>query len=132
VNDKIVNFGAYQINGNNYFKLRDLAFALNNTPKKFNILWDGNNQTINMVTGQSYSIVGGEMSPVGKDEKTATPTTSTIFLNNRTVGFKVYQIDGNNYFMLRDIGAALDFGVDWDGEKNAVFIDTNKGYTPPE
>jgi uncharacterized repeat protein (TIGR01451 family) len=43
--------------------------------------------------------------------------------------FTAYNIEGNNYFRLRDIGEALDFGVTWDSAKNTVVIDTSKGYT---
>jgi len=39
VNGKIVEFEAYNINGYNYFKLRDLAQAVNNTEKNFEVTW---------------------------------------------------------------------------------------------
>jgi hypothetical protein len=55
---------------------------------------------------------------------------STIILDGRKVPFTAYNIGGNNYFKLRDIGAAFDFGVDWDGAQNTIVIDTSKGYTP--
>ena len=40
-----------------------------------------------------------------------------------------YTIKGNNFFKLRDIGMVFDFEVDWDGDRNAVIIDSAKGYT---
>ncbi|MEG0798795.1 MAG: WG repeat-containing protein, partial [Acidaminococcaceae bacterium] len=40
VNGKDVAFDAYNINGNNYFKLRDLAFALSGSEKQFDVGWD--------------------------------------------------------------------------------------------
>jgi Leucine-rich repeat (LRR) protein len=48
----------------------------------------------------------------------------------KNIAFDAYNIGGNNYFKLRDIGAAFDFGVDWDGQRNTIVIDTGKGYTP--
>ncbi len=39
-----------------------------------------------------------------------------------------YTINGNNYFKLRDLGQAFNFGVTWDQENNAVVIDTTQGY----
>ena len=59
----------------------------------------------------------------------AVPTASTVLVNAQNVAFDAYLINGNNYFKLRDIGAAFNFGVDWDGAKNTIVIDTSKGYT---
>jgi hypothetical protein len=72
----------------------------------------------------------GEMEGKSAGDKTPTPTTSKITLDGADTSFTAYNIDGNNYFKLRDIGAAFDFGVDLDGAKNTIIIDTGKGYTP--
>ncbi len=32
--------------------------------------------------------------------------------------------------MLRDLAAALNFGVTWNGTKNTIVIDTAMAYTP--
>ena len=69
------------------------------------------------------------MTGKGGGAKEAAPTDSRIYLNGREVQFTAYNIDGNNYFKLRDIGEAFDFGVDWDGARNTIVIDTGKGYT---
>jgi len=37
-----------------------------------------------------------------------------------------YNIAGNNYFKLRDLGQAVNFGVDWDGAR--IIIDTGRNY----
>ncbi|MDR2442720.1 MAG: hypothetical protein LBE31_04280, partial [Deltaproteobacteria bacterium] len=58
------------------------------------------------------------------------PTTSKITLDGAEVSLTAYNIGGNNYFKLRDIGAAFDFGVTWDSAKNTIVIDTSIGYTP--
>jgi len=50
VNGKIVEFEAYNINGYNYFKLRDLAQAVNNTEKNFEVTWDAANNAINLIS----------------------------------------------------------------------------------
>jgi hypothetical protein len=38
-------------------------------------------------------------------------------------------IGSNNYFKLRDVGQALDFGVDRDSGRNAIFIRCGESYT---
>ena len=98
-----VAFDAYNIADNNYFKLRDLAFTLSGTAKQFEVGWDGANNAISLTSGQSYTVAGGEMTGKGGGTKEATPTDSRIFLDGREVQFTAYNIDGNNYFKLRDI-----------------------------
>jgi len=130
VNGENVAFDAYNIEGNNYFKLRDLAFILNGTEKQFEVGWDAANNAITLTSGKAYTPVGGEMTGKGTGDKRPTPTVSKIYLDGKEVQFTAYNIDGNNYFKLRDIGAAFDFGVTWDGAKNTIVIDTSIGYTP--
>lgn len=129
VNGENAAFDAYNINGNNYFKLRDLAYILNGTEKQFEVGYDGAANAISLTSNQSYTTVGGEMTGKGDGAKTPAPTDSKILLNGSEIQFTAYNIDGNNYFKLRDIGQAFDFGVDWDGEQNSIVIDTSKGYT---
>ena len=130
VNGKTVTFDAYNINDNNYFKLRDLAYILSGTEKQFEVTWDAANNVIRLTSGQAYTPVGGEMSGKGTGEKTPIPTTSTIYLDDNAISLTAYTIEGNNYFKLRDLGTAFDFEVDWDGYSNRIIIDTSKSYTP--
>jgi hypothetical protein len=130
VNGRSVAFDAYNIGGANYFKLRDLAYVLNGTAKQFEVGWNGAANAISLTSGRPYTAVGGEMAGKSGGAKTPTPTSSKLTLNGNTVSFEAYNIGGNNYFKLRDVGAAFDFGVTWDGAKNTVVIDTSTGYTP--
>ncbi|MCL1981994.1 MAG: copper amine oxidase N-terminal domain-containing protein [Clostridiales bacterium] len=130
VNGESVTFDAYNINGNNYFKLRDLAFVLSGTAKQFEVDWDGAKNAISLTSGKPYTSVGGEMAGKGAGNKIAMLTSSKIYLDEEEVSFTAYNIEDNNYFKLRDIGAAFDFGVDWDQANNTIVIDTGKGYIP--
>ena len=130
VNGEKVAFDAYTILDNNYFKLRDLAYVLSGTEKQFEVGYDAATKAITLTSGKEYTAVGGEMAAKGEGNKTATPTKSVIYLDGKEVAFTAYLIDGNNYFKLRDIGAAFDFGVDWDGASKTIAIDTTKVYTP--
>lgn len=49
-----------------------------------------------------------------------------IYVDGTPVALTAYNIGGNNYVMLRDIGQAVDFNVYWDG---AVQIDSDAPYT---
>lgn len=129
VNGAAVPFDAYNIGGSNYFKLRDLASVLNGTAKQFEVSWDAGANAISLISGQPYTAVGGEMTPGTGTVQTPVPTSSKILLNGTEIALEAYNIGGNNYFKLRDIGSAFNFGVDWDGAANTVIIDTSKKYT---
>lgn len=59
---------------------------------------------------------------------TATPTSQSFYLNGHRVQFEAYEIHGNNFVKLRDIGKAVDFGVTYDGGTNTVYIDSDSPY----
>jgi len=124
VNGKSVSFDAYTIESSNYFKLRDLAYALSGTAARFDVAWDGTNNAVSLTSGKNYTTVGGEMTGKGAVNKTPSPTSAKVYLDGKEVQFTAYTIDGNNYFKLRDIGKAIDFWVDWDGKNNRIIIDT--------
>ena len=125
-----VDFVAYNIGGNNYFKLRDIAQALTGSASTFEVGWDGEQRSISLVRGEVYTSVGGELSGEGTMDPQPVKTTATLTIDGRAFGIAAYNIENNNYFKLRDVGAAIDFEVDWDGAKNMIIIDTTKSYTP--
>ncbi|MEN6316217.1 MAG: Ig-like domain-containing protein [Clostridiaceae bacterium] len=132
VNGVKTSFDAYNINGYNYFKLRDLAYVVSGTQKQFEVGWDGMNNAIQLTSGSPYTPVGGEMGiSSGALTAEATATTSKIYIDGKQVSFTAFMINGNNYFKLRDIAAAFDIGVTWDGNTNTIGIDTSIGYTAP-
>lgn len=129
VNGEKIDFDAYHINGNNFFKLRDLAYTLNDTDKQFEVEWDDANKAISLKSRNPYTEVGGEMESKGTGNKKATPTISKILLDDEEVSFTAFHIEGNNYFKLRDIGRAFDFSVEWDAANKIIAIDTSMPYT---
>jgi hypothetical protein len=129
LDDERVAFEAYNIEGSNYFKLRDLAMALNGTQKQFEIGWDAALNAIFTLRGDPYSPVGGELTGTGNTQTLdARFSAVRVFADDVLVSLTAYNIGGNNYFRLRDVARVLDFGVGWDGEANMVSIDTGSGY----
>lgn len=129
VNGKTVEFDAYIINNNNYFKLRDLAQAVNNTEKNFEVTWDGINKVINLISNKAYTPTGGELVKGDGKAKATTLSTSKIFKDGKEISLTAYTINGNNYFKLRDMAKAFDIGVTWNSKTNTVGIDTSISYT---
>lgn len=122
VDGKEVSFDAYNISGYNYFKLRDIAMALNNTPSQFAVNWNSAKNAIEMLRGDAYAPAGGELAKGDGKSKTALLNSAPIYLGGEQIELTAYNIGGNNYFKLRDLGDALGFGVDWDAEKGAISI----------
>ncbi|WP_372994487.1 stalk domain-containing protein [Lutispora sp.] len=54
---------------------------------------------------------------------------SNVMVNGVPISVNAYSINGNNYFKLRDVASAMNFGVGWDGTTNTITINTNVGYT---
>ena len=117
-----VKFDAYNINGNNYFKLRDIAYSLADTEKRFSVNWVAQNNSANLIMGEKYVPVGGEMNPGSGVHKNAAVSNTNIMVNGETVSAAAYMIDNSNYFKLRDLGTILGFGVDWDEQNQTVVI----------
>ena len=120
---------AYEIGGNNYVKLRDVAQLLNGTAAQFGVEWDGAARRIDLTDGAAYEPVGGELAAPAAGGKQAALTEAPVYLDGQALDLTAYEIDGNNYFKLRDLGAALDFGVTWDAQTRTVRIDTDAPYT---
>ena len=61
---------------------------------------------------------------------TANPSSQQFYLNGQRISLEAYEINGNNYVKLRDIGQAMDFGVTYDTATNSVHISPNSPYAP--
>ena len=114
---------AYNIDGYNYFKLRDLAFLLMDTPAAFNVEYDAASDAIALTPGGAYTPLGTERTAV------ATPVSVVVSPQTLTVAGAAaspaaYNIDGYNYFKLRDLGELLGFEVDYIEETRTMTIST--------
>jgi hypothetical protein len=130
VNGTKISFDAYNIQSNNYFKLRDLAKVLSSSEKQFEVTWDGAKNAINLIRGKSYTVSGGELAAGDGKAKTPTLSTSKIYIDGTEVQLTAYNINGNNYFKLRDVMQKFNVGVGWDGATSTITIDTKIDYTP--
>jgi len=119
-----VDFLAFNIGGHNFFRMRDLAYALNGTPAQFSVGWDGVNQMISIYSGAAYVAVGGEMSLENAVQQTATPTQAEIFLDGVRISPRAYHIAGNNFFMLAQLAEVFNFNAEWDDAARAILICT--------
>lgn len=59
----------------------------------------------------------------------ATLSTNRILVDGQEVRLTAYNINGNNYVMLRDIGRAVGFNIYWDSDSKCVQVESDKPYT---
>ena len=113
---------AYNIKGNNYFKIRDIAKMLSGTVKTVDVEWDENKNAVNLVGMFRYTDVGGELTPGDGAQRTAVFSQAALLYDGLPVKAVCYNVDGNNYFKLRDVTDALDCRVEWDEKTSAITI----------
>ena len=112
----------YNINGSNYFKLRDMAALLDGTGSRFSVSYDDAAKRISVTTGEAYTAVGGELS-TGTDKSDSTVMSSqSIQVNGEVMDLTAYNIGGNNFFKLRELGEALGFDVDYDEATRTMLV----------
>ena len=60
---------------------------------------------------------------------TAERSTNRIYVDGQEVHLTAYNINGNNYVMLRDVGRTVGFNVYWNSDAKCVQVESEKPYT---
>ena len=127
VNGVEKNAEIYNINGSNYFKLRDIAALLGETGSRFSVDFDAAKNTIVVQKGGSYA--AGELkvpdeATMLERAKTAVRSPQSIQIDGAAADLTAYNINNTNYFGLRALGKALDFNVDYDQATATMIVTT--------
>ena len=64
------------------------------------------------------------MQPGTDKSSTAKPSTHSLYINGQEVQLEVFNIGGNNFFQLRELGKALNFNVDYDNATRTMLVDS--------
>lgn len=112
----------YNINDNNYFKLRDVGKMAG-----FGVDWNEDTRTVEISTTRTAPELTG-ITDTAVTGATAKPTDQRITVDGKEVSMTAYKIKGNNYVKLRDIGKTINFGVSFNMATKAVSIDPNGTY----
>ena len=128
IDNKKVTFEAYNIANNNYFKLRDIAMAINKSQKQFNVSWDESQKAIGIQTNTPYAPAGSELSAGDGKDKKAVTSLAKLAVDGTAINVLAYTINDNTYFKLRDLASMLDFAVGWDDTRKTISIETAKEY----
>lgn len=126
VNGSIKEISGYNVNYNNYYKVRDIAMFLRTTPARFDVEWDKSLNAVSITTGVKYTIQGGELSD---DNSAGEPqielNASPIYVDGAQVDLETYNINGSTYFKIRDLADLLGFRVDWNEATQTILLTTN-------
>lgn len=112
----------YNINDNNYFKLRDVGKLAG-----FGVDWNEDTRTVEISTTRTAPELTG-ITDTAVTGATAKPTDQRITVDGKEVSMTAYKIKGNNYVKLRDIGKTINFGVSFNMATKTVSIDPNGTY----
>ena len=112
----------YNIDGYNYFKLRDLAALLNGTGSQFSVTFDESNLTAYVETGKGYVSVGGELEAARDNSSSCTRSDWKLVVDGQEVNVSAFDIAGNNYYKLRDLADIIGYNVDYLEAENCIAI----------
>ena len=126
VDGEPVRCQAYNVDGYNYFRLRDLAMLLRETESRFSVDYDAERGQVLIVRGRSYEPLGTELPEDGKDlSRQAQLSRQTVVIDGQAVeGLSVWNIGGYNYFKLAELGPRLNFKVSYDEASHTVRIES--------
>ena len=133
VNGEKVDFEGFNIEGFNYFKLEDVAAAVDK-----NVTFDGKTFTIEEAPAEETT------APTEETTATTAPTEATEATAETTeeapaeeeaaveegteettdVEYSSIEVEGVEYFKLRDLADIIGFGVDYDAATSTVVITT--------
>lgn len=121
---KSMQLSGYNINNNNYYKLRDIAYLLNGSEKQFDMLYDIETKAIIMQLGESY--LGGEshneanlLGYINIEEK-----EMSIYIQDKQYQLEGYMINENTYVKIRDVATLLEMEIGWSNETKELSIVT--------
>ncbi|MCC8169701.1 MAG: hypothetical protein LIO59_04975 [Oscillospiraceae bacterium] len=119
---------AYNKDGYNYIRIRDLAALLSGTSAQFDVEYDEESYTVNIISDKPYTSDGTEMI----SEVTAVETagikesdTAALLLDGEDTYFgQAIFLNGWNCYLLRGLAenGIIDMDVDYDEENNVVLI----------
>lgn len=119
---------AYIINEGVYFKLTDVAMALESTGKRFSVTGSESGEGIRLYSGTEYYSSEAGLTVTNAVQIRVMPYMSAISLDNCAVSLCSYNILRNDYFYINDVAILLNFSVRWDAKVRAVIVDTTKAY----
>ncbi|AVM67424.1 hypothetical protein C3V37_06070 [Peptostreptococcaceae bacterium oral taxon 929] len=117
-----VMVGAYDVEGYNYLKLRDVAAILNTKKCQFNVGFDKPTKLITVELAKGYEKVEGDLAEIKDEKAKAIVSVRKILVNGEEKEIKTALINEYNYMRLRDLGALVGLGVKYDAKNKVIML----------
>ena len=124
VDGKTVEIDAYNIDGSNYFKLRDVAVILSGTDKEFDVGFDKEQNAITIEPGKAYSKVKDGVSEITKESAKGVEKSVKYIIDNNFYYENTINIDNSNYLKLRNLGVRIGFETTYNAKDKEIIINT--------
>ena len=117
-----VMVGAYDVEGYNYLKLRDVAAILNTKKCQFNVGFDGPTKLITVELAKGYEKVEGDLAEIKDEKAKAIVSVRKILVNGEEKEIKTALINEYNYMQLRDLASLVGLDVKYDAKNKVIML----------
>lgn len=132
VNGTSFSLPAYNIDGENYVRMTDLAMMMKDTNKKFRVsTFKEDKDGINIDTRirPVYNVTGGEFKAISSNTVTAKPTASIFSKEGNEINPSAYDINNETFVKLKDLAFILNTSYVADNSANTITLNTSVPYT---
>ena len=117
-----VMVGAYDVEGFNYLKLRDVAAILNAKKCQFSVGYDEPTKLISVELAKAYEKVEGDLAEIKDEKAKAIVSVKKILVNGEEKEIKTALINEYNYMQLRDIASLVGLDVKYDAKNKVIML----------
>ena len=122
-----VMVGAYDVEGYNYLKLRDIAAILNGKKCQFSVGYDEPTKLISVELAKAYEKVEGDLAEIKDEKAKAIVSVKKILVNGEEKEVKTALINEYNYMQLRDLGSLVGLNVGYDEVNKVIMLKSDAG-----
>lgn len=117
-----VKVGAYDVEGYNYLKLRDIAAILNGKKCQFDVGYDNETKVFSIELAKGYEKLEGDLAEIKDEKAKAIIRVIKILVNGEEKEVKTALINEYNYMQLRDLGSLVGLGVGYDKVNKVIML----------
>lgn len=122
VNGQPYTLAAYNIDGNNYVRVRDVAVLLKDTASGFDVQWNNETFQVELASFTPYTPLGTENTPLPEGKRTVQSIIEPTAADGTPHMIAAYNIDGCTFYKLRSLGDLCGFTVAWDEGTQTVQV----------
>ena len=120
-----VKVGAYDVEGFNYLKLRDVAAIINGKKCQFSVGYDESTKLISVELAKAYEKVEGDLAEIKDEKAKAIVSVKKILVNGEEKEIKTALINEYNYMQLRDLASLVGLDVKYDAKNKVIMLNSD-------